>query len=197
MTAPYKPTTSLGNLVERLRRAFNLVGDVPVQLGEAVTMVVNAEDLTEPGYGTYRRRRFLFSMDCAAAAANTYRAFKAADTVVITALGYQCDTAGFTTIRLVPAAVADPAGWNFNTPVPFCDRSHSATDYAPVSWMSASSLNAPASAATLATPQNQTNFTVTPWLTREGIVLLPGDRLAVLSSAAVGIGKLMVEGYVF
>ena len=197
MTAPFRPTTSLGNLVERLRRAFNLVGDVPISLGESVTTVVNAEDLTQPGYGTYRRRRFMFTVDAPAAAANTYRALLAVDTIVLSRICWQCDTAGFQTIRIVPDSVANPAGWNFNQPVLFTDRPASATDYAPVTFMGASSLNAPAASGLVQIVQNQPNFTYTPILEAEGMVLQAGDRLALQSSAAVGIGRLQVEGYVF
>jgi len=197
VTGPFRPTTSLGNLVERLRRAFNLVGDVPIALGENVTTVVNAEDLTRPGYGTYRGRSFKLTMDCPAGAANTYRALKAVDTVVLTRVCMQCDTAGFHTVRLVTVDVPDPAGWTFNQNVVFSDRCASANDFAPVTWMGASSLNAPAASGVIGLIQNVVNFTFTPWFETGGIVLESGDRLAIQSSAAVGVGRLHVEGYVF
>jgi hypothetical protein len=66
-----------------------------------------------------------------------------------------------------------------------------------VTFMGASSLNAPAASGLVQIVQNQPNFTYTPILEAEGMVLQAGDRLALQSSAAVGIGRLQIEGYVF
>jgi len=198
VTAPFAPRVSYSNIVERLRRAFGLVGDVMVEPRPDLTNVVNVADLTMPGHATYRGRRFMQWSTLTAAAANSYMGFKAADIVVITSLVTTCSVAGNVAFSILPSGLADGAGWNWGTQVPFVERVLSVNDWAPVLRMNAFVAAPPAvqgiPLGTAAFAASQATFNE---VLRGPIVLSPGDRL-MLTNVAVGpVVTLGMAGYVF
>lgn len=198
MTAPYAPTVSYGSIVERLRRAFGLVGDVPIAPRPDLTNVINVADLTTPGHATYRGRRFLHWGSLVAAAANSYMAFRAADTVVINSLVITTSVAGNVTFSILPATLADGAGWVFGTQVAFAERVLSVNDWAPIIRMNAFVAAPPAvqgiPLGTAAFAGSQSTFNE---VLRTPIVLQANDRL-VFTNVAVGPTVTFgMAGYVF
>lgn len=198
MTAPYRPTVSYSNIVERLRRAFGLVGDVPIDPRPDLTNVVNVADLTTPGHATYRGRRFLHWGSLTAAAANSYMGIKAADTVVIEEMVMTCSVAGVVTFSIMPAALADGAGWNWGTQIAFCERILSVNDWAPLLRMNAFVAAPPAtqgiSLGSIAFAASQNTFNN---VLQSPVVLQAGDRLMFTNVAVGPVVTFCCAGYVF
>jgi hypothetical protein len=196
VSAPFGPTVSYANITDRLRRAFGLVGDVPLAPKPDLSTVAIAVDLTAPGHATFRGRRFAFGMT-GVGVGNSNVAFLATDTVVIETCRVAPDAAGNTiTARIMPKNVAPPAGWVINQPVTFTERILSLTDFAPVLALNAWN------AAAVATPGVQ--IMTSRWLNNTGfiemclepVVLTAGDILHVTTANAI-TGSVNIGGYVF
>ncbi len=199
MTSPYAPTVSYGSIVERLRRAFGLVGDVPIAPKPDLTNVINVADLTTPGHATYRGRRFLHYFTQIAAAANSYIGFRAADTIVIDSVTIGCATAASAmNWWILPAALADGAGWAWTTSVGFSERVLSVNDYAPVQRMTLW-VAAPPAVPGLSIGQSSYANSIAAMneFLRTPVVLQAGDRLMMSNVAAGPTVTCGMSGYVF
>lgn len=199
MTAPYTPTVSYGSIVERLRRAFGLVGDVPIAPRPDLTNVINVADLTSPGHATYRGRRFMHAFNQLAAAANSYIGIKAADTIVIDSV-FMSNAGVVSTYdwRIMPHALADGAGWTWGTQIPFCERILSVNDWAPLLRMNTFVAAPPAVEGILVGTTSHGNNVAAPVeQLRSPIVLQAGDRLMWKNIAVGPTLAIVVGGYVF
>lgn len=197
MTAPFKPVTNYSNIVDRLRRAFGLVGDVDIVPDPRLSNIVNVADLTTPGHATFRGRLFSESFQSNPAAA-AYMAWRASETVVITSLWAQADSAVTLTYRLMPNGMADGATWSYNTQIPFVERVVSVNDLAPLARLGGVNVNPPpVLGVSFAVGRPLTNLTPLEALRGSAIVLTPGDRITVLASAAITNGLWGISGYVF
>lgn len=195
-TPPFGPTTSYANITDRIRRAFGLVGDIPLAPKPDLSTVSIACDLTAPGHATFRGRRFAFGMT-GVGAGNSNVAFLATDTVVIETMRVSPDAAANTlTARIMPRNVAPPGGWGFSAPVSFTERILSLTDFAPLLALNAWN------AAAVGTPGVQ--ISTCRWLNTalfmemllQPVVLTPGDILHVTTANAI-TGSVNIGGYVF
>lgn len=193
------PITSYGQIVERLRRAFGLVGDVAIEPKPDLLQVINAVDLTTPGHGTYRGRGFCHWLAIAGpAAANSYNGIIALDTVVITSCLVACDTAATLTWSILPAGVTDGAGWSWTTPVGFGERPLSGNDNAPVfrnpGWVAAPP---GAGGMPLGITRHTNSLSQPIEVIRAPLVLEQGDRLVCTNAAAITNVTWGLGGYVF
>ena len=197
MTAPFRPVTNYSNIVDRLRRAFGLVGDVEIAPDPRLSNVVNVADLTTPGHATFRGRLFSESFQSNPASA-AYMAWKASETVVLTSLWFQADAAIQVQYRIMTDGMADGATWSYSTQVPFVERLASVNDLSPLGRLGGVNVNAPAVlGAPFAFVRAMTNLTPMEALRGSAVVLEPGDRVTALASGAVGIMMWGVSGYVF
>lgn len=134
-----KATQVLGYVEEKLRRVFNLAGQIGVTLDPAVKPVILVDDLRDPGHAFYQGRGFVWSYSSfpTASGVGAYyvHSIQARDDIVtefVWASG-QLDAGASTLILYLttPDEVTPVAGITFTTGA-WRDRRTSATDVPPL-----------------------------------------------------------------
>lgn len=187
--------TSYSQYEERIRRLLNIVGELPVELGQTMVPTIVVGDATAPGMPQWRGRRWAYATTFTAGAAWSM-AWKAQAGVVITRFAVQATgVAMLIDLRVASASIADPYAITTQAGI-FTERTASNSDAPPL-------LQSAAPAADVAIGGRiscyNTNAVPSPLveMLRGQVMLEEGAKIQLRCPNAATPVQLVIEGYVF
>lgn len=187
--------TSYSQYEERIRRLLNIVGELPVELGQTLVPTIIVGDATAPGMPQWRGRRFAYATTFTAGAAWSMT-WKAQSPVVITRFAVQATgVALLIDLRVAAPSIGDPYAITTQAGL-FTERTASNSDAPPL-------LQSAAPAADVAIGARiscyNTNAVPSPLveMLRQEVMLETDGKIQVRSPSNATPVQLVIEGYVF